>query len=190
VSKLPADRFDDKSAAPTRVGAHRRRVVRRAWWVTTLISVGSVAAIILAALVGVSVIDAKNLQALDIPAIGITATPTPTPTPTPTSNTIDPLTLPKKELDKIAITVLNGTPQEGLAESVVTMLETTGWVNMTAAAAADDTIKVSVVVYGPATDEAYAHGVASSLGIKAVKQSDMYPGANVTVLLGSDFVQQ
>jgi hypothetical protein len=190
VTKFPADRFDDKNAAPARVGAHRSSIVRRKWWVAALIAVGSTAAIILAALVGISVIDAKNLQDINIPAIGITATPTPTPTPTPTVVGADPTTIPPKELKKIVITVLNGTPQDGLAESVVSLLKTAGWVDLTAASASDTTIKVSVVVYGPETDKAYANGVAASLGIKAVKQSDMYPGANVTVLLGSDFVQQ
>lgn len=189
MSKKITDRYDDSSRSPERVGAHRRPVTRLAWWVTTLISLGSVAAIILAALVGVSVIDAKNLQALDLPAIGITAAPTPTPTPTPTIPMKDPSNIKPGALAKLTITVLNGTKQSGLAADVADMLTAQNWQNISIANAADNTITVSVVVYGPDENLLYANGVAAALGIKAVKQSDMYPGATVTVLVGSDFVQ-
>lgn len=183
------DRYDDKNVRPARVGAHRRPVTRRAWWVSTLIAVGSTAAIILAALVGVNVIDSRNLQALDLPVIGITATPTPTPTPTPTIPVKDPSTMNARALSRVYITVLNGTKQQGLASDVAEMLTAQKWQNISVANAADNTITVSVVVYGPDEDELVANGVAASLGIKAIKQSDMYPGATVTVLVGSDFVQ-
>lgn len=93
-------------------------------------------------------IDAKNLQQIDIPALGITATPTPTPTPTPEIPIVDPTLLTKKELRQITITVLNGTSSETLAEDVADILDAQDWPNITTAAAADTTIKVSVVVYG------------------------------------------
>ena len=57
------------------------------------------------------------------------------------------------------------------------------------ASAADTTLKISVVVYGPDEDLSLATSVAMSLGIKAVKQSDLYPGARVTVLMGKDFIR-
>lgn len=189
MTKYPQDRFDNKADQPTRVGAHRLPIVRRPWWVKGLISVGATSALILAALAGVAVLDAKNLQQIDLPALGITATPTPTPTPTPEIPLVDPTVLTKKELKAISITVLNGTTSETLAEDVAGLLETQGWPNLTTADAADQTIKVSVVVYGPDEDLMLATSVAKSLGIKAIKQSDLYPGAKVTVLVGSDFVQ-
>jgi hypothetical protein len=68
-------------------------------------------------------------------------------------------------------------------------LKEQSWPNITTANAADSTIKISVVVYGPVEDLSLATSVAKSLGIKAVKQSDMYPGARVTVLMGSDFIR-
>lgn len=170
-------------------GAHRQPFTRRPWWVTTLISAGVTAAIILAALAGVAVLDAKNLRDINIPALGITATPTPTPTPTPTIPVVDPTLLTKKELRKITITVLNGTTSETLAKDVSDILDAQGWPNITTAFAADSTIKISVVVYGPDEDLPLATSVAKSLGIAAVKQSDMYPGAKVTVLVGKDFVR-
>ena len=187
MAKYPQDRFDDKSAQAGRAGAHRQPISRRPWWATTLISLGVTAGLILAALAGVTVIDSKNLQQIDIPALGITATPT--PTPTPKIPVVDPTLLTKKELRQITITVLNGTTSETLAEDVADILASQDWPNITTAAAADSTIKVSVVVYGPDEDLPLATSVAKSLGISAVKQSDMYPGAKVTVLVGRDFVR-
>jgi hypothetical protein len=187
VAKYPQDRFDDKSAQAGRAGAHRQPISRRPWWATSLISVGVTAGLILAALAGVAVVDAKNLQDLDIPALGITATPT--PTPNPEIPVVDPTLLSKKELKLITITVLNGTTSETLADEVADILKTQEWPNITTADAADSTIKISVVVYGPDEDLPLATSVAKSIGISAVKQSDMYPGAKVTIIIGRDFVR-
>jgi hypothetical protein len=164
-------------------------VARKPWWVKALVSVGVTSVLILAALAGVAVLDARNLQDIDLPVLGITATPTPTPTPTPTIPLVDPTLLTKKELKEITITVLNGTTSETLDKDIADLLKEQSWPNITTANAADSTIKVSVVVYGPDSDLSLATSVAKSLGIKAVKQSDMYPGARVTVLMGRDFIR-
>ena len=189
MTKYPQDRFDDKSAFPARVGVHRQPVARKPWWVKSLVSLGVTSVLILAALAGVSVLDARNLQEIDLPALGITATPTPTPTAEPIIPLVDPTTLSKKELKEITITVLNGTTTEDLEKDVAAMLDDQSWPNITTANAADSTIKISVVVYGLESDLSLATSVAKSLGIKAVKQSDMYPGARITVLMGSDFIR-
>ena len=189
MTKHPRDRFDDKASVPARVGAHRQPVERKPWWVKGLISLGVTSVLILSALAGVAVLDARNLQEIDLPVLGITATPTPTPTPTPEIPLVDPTTLSKNELNDITITVLNGTTSETLDEDVAAILEAQSWPNITVASAADSTIKVSVVVYGPDEDLSLATSVAASLGIKAVKQSDLYPGARVTVLMGKDFIR-
>lgn len=189
MAKYPQDRFDDRAAVPARVGAHRQPVPRKPWWAKGLLSLGVTSAVILVALAGVAVLDARNLQDIDIPVLGITATPTPTPTPTPTIPLVDPTALSKKELKLITITVLNGTTSETLDEDVAAILTEQSWPNITAASAADSTIKISVVVYGPDEDLSLATSVALSLGIKAVKQSDMFPGARVTVLMGRDFIR-
>lgn len=189
VTKYPRDRFDDKTAVPARVGAHRQPVPRKPWWVKGLLSLGVTSVLILAALAGVAVLDARNLQEIELPVLGITATPTPTPTPTPTIPLVDPTTLSKKQLSAITITVLNGTTSETLDKDVAAILKEQSWPNITTANAADSTIKISVVVYGPDEDLPLATSIAKSLGIKAVKQSDMYPGARVTVLMGRDFIR-
>ncbi|CAB4869765.1 MAG: hypothetical protein F2785_04330 [Actinobacteria bacterium] len=183
MAKKPQDRFDDKNAYAGRAGAHRQPISRRPWWVTTLISVGVTAGLILAALAGVAVLDARNLKPLDISVLGITVTPAPEITG------VDPTLLTEEERQQITITVLNGTTSTTLDEDVAAILTTQGWVNISTADAADSTIKISVVVYGPDKNLSLATSVAESLGIAAVKQSDSYPGATVTVLVGKDFVR-
>ncbi len=183
VAKKPQDRFDDESSYLGRAGAHRQPISRRPWWVTTLISIGVTAGLILAAMAGVAVLDARNLQPIDISALGITAAPAPQITG------VDPTLLTEEELQQITITVLNGTTSATLAEDVAAILTTQGWPNISTADAADSTITVSVVVYGPNRNLSLATSVADSLGIAAVKQSDTYPGATVTVLVGKDFVR-
>jgi hypothetical protein len=183
VAKKPQDRFDDSSAFPRRAGAHRQPISRRPWWATALISAGVTAGLVLAALAGVAVLDARNLEPIDISVLGTI------PTPAPEITGVDPTLLTEAERQQITITVLNGTTSTTLDEDVAAILTTQGWPNISTANAADSTIKISVVVYGPDRDLALATGVADSLGIAAVKQSDTYPGANVTVLVGKDFVR-
>ncbi|MEY4898227.1 MAG: hypothetical protein RL294_38 [Actinomycetota bacterium] len=183
MAKKPQDRFDDTSAYAGRAGAHRQPVYRRPWWVTTLISGGVIAGIILAALVGVVVLDARNLQQIDISAFGITTTPA------PEIPDVDPTLLSEEELNQLTITVLNGTTSATLDEEVAAILTTEGWTSVSTADAADATIEISVVLYGPDEDLPLATSVAESLGIVVVKQSDAYPGAKVTVLVGKDLIR-
>lgn len=183
VAKKQQDRFDDRSAYAGRAGAHRQPVYRRPWWVTTLISVGVTAGIILAALVGVAVLDARNLQQIDISAFGLT------PTPAPEIPDVDPKLLTEEELNQLTITVLNGTTSATLDEDVAAILTTQGWTSVSNADAADATIEISVVLYGPDEDLPLATSVAENLGIAVVKQSDAYPGAKVTVLVGTDLIR-
>lgn len=183
VAKKPQDRFDDKSAYAGRAGAHRQPISRRPWWVTILISLGVTAGLILAAMAGTAVLDARNLKPIDISVLGITAAPAPVITG------VDPTLLTEEELQQITITVLNGTTSATLDEDVAAILTTQGWPNISTADAADSTIKISVVAYGADKNLSLATSVADSLGIAAVKQSDNYPGASVTVLVGKDFVR-
>ena len=183
MAKVPQDRFDDETAYSGRAGAHRQPISRRPWWATALISAGVSAGLVIAALAGAAVLDARNLEPIDISVLGII------PTPAPEITGVDPTLLSEAEREQITITVLNGTTSTTLDEDVAAILTTQGWPNISNADAADSTIKISVVVYGPDEDLALATSVADSLGIAAVKQSDSYPGAKVTVLVGKDFVR-
>ena len=186
MSKYPQDRFDERDSSSARRGAHRTGVRRKPWWVKAVTVVASTSAIIVAALAGITVIDARlNFEIPDFSTIG----QTPTPTPTPTVELFDPTTLTEKQFNAITITILNGTTSPTLPTDVATMLTTQNWPQPTLADAADNTVKDSVIVYRYPADELMATSIAASLGIENIQQSDVYRGARVYVLLGSDFVQ-
>ncbi len=186
VSKYPQDRFDGLESSSGRRGAHRSEVRRKPWWVKGLTVLGSTGVIVVVALAGVTVIDARlNFEIPDFSTIG----QTPTPTPTPTVELFDPTTLTEKQFKAITITILNGTTSPTLPTDVASMLTTQNWPQPTLADAADNTVKESVIVYRYPADEFMATSIASSLGIENIQQSDVYRGARVYVLLGADFVQ-
>lgn len=185
MTKYPSDRFDGSDASATRAGAHRSAVVRRPWWIKVLTVFGATAVLIVAALAGVTVIDAK--LNFELPDFAIGATPTPTPTPTVTF--LDPTTLTERQLAAVTITILNGTTSPTLPEDVNGMLMSQGWPQSTFTDAAENTVKQTVVVYRYPADELMALSIANALGVDTVEQSDVYRGARVYVVLGSDFVQ-
>jgi hypothetical protein len=186
VSKYPQDRFDGADASAVNRGAHRSEVRRKPWWVKAITVFASTGAIIVVALAGITVIDARlNFEIPDFSTIG----QTPTPTPTPTIELFDPTTLTEKQFKAITITILNGTTSPTLPTDVAGMLTTQNWPQPTLADASDNTVKQSVIVYRYPADELMATSIAASLGIETIQQSDVYRGARVYVLLGSDFVQ-
>jgi hypothetical protein len=65
-----------------------------------------------------------------------------------------------------------------------------GWPEATATNADSADVAQSVVAYQDDADRGIALGIAEILGIAAdqVVQTPAYPGARVTVLLGSDYV--
>lgn len=185
MTKYPSDRFDGSETKPVRSGTHRRDVVRRPWWVKALTVFGATAVLIVAALAGITVIDAK--LNFELPDFSIGATPTPTPTPTQTF--LDPTTLTERQLAAVTITILNGTTSPTLPEDVNGMLMAQGWPQSTYADASENTVKQTVIVYRYPADELMARSIANALGVDTVEQSDVYRGARVYVVLGSDFVQ-
>ena len=186
MSKYPQDRFDGRDSSTPQRGAHRTNVRRKPWWVKTLTVVGSTGAIVVAALAGITVIDARlNFEIPDFSTIG----QTPTPTPTPTVELFDPTTLTPKQFAAITITILNGTTSPTLPTDVASMLTTQNWPQPILADAADNTVKDSVVVYRYPADELMATSIAASLGIETIQQSDQYRGARVYIVVGADFVQ-
>lgn len=186
MSKYPQDRFDAVDGKAAGRGAHRTSVRRKPWWVKALTVFASTGVIIVAALAGITVIDARlNFEIPDFSTIG----QTPTPTPTPTVELFDPTTLTEKQFNAITITILNGTTSPTLPTDVASMLTTQNWPQPTLADSSDNTVKKSIIVYRYPADELMAQSVAAALGIETVQQSDQYRGARVYVLLGADFVK-
>jgi hypothetical protein len=148
--------------------------------------VASTSAVIVVALAGITVIDARlNFEIPDFTTIG----QTPTPTPTPTIELIDPTKLTEKQFKATTITILNGTTSPTLAADVASMLTTQNWPQPAVADAADDAVATSVIAYRYSLDERLALSIGSSLGIDVIQQSDDYFGARVYVVLGADFVK-
>jgi hypothetical protein len=186
VSKYAQDRFDDRDSSSVQRGAHRTTVRRRPWWVKVVTVVASTSAVIVVALAGITVIDARlNFEIPDFTTIG----QTPTPTPTPTIELIDPTKLTEKQFKATTITILNGTTSPTLAADVASMLTTQNWPQPAVADAADDAVATSVIAYRYSLDERLALSIGSSLGIDVIQQSDDYFGARVYVVLGADFVK-
>ncbi|HEV8012623.1 MAG TPA: LytR C-terminal domain-containing protein, partial [Pontimonas sp.] len=94
------------------------------------------------------------------------------------------------DTEGLTLTVLNGTPTQGMAARAVDRLVVIGWPEATATNADSTDVQQSVVAYSEDADKAIALGIAQELGLDAdsVVQTTAYPGARVTVVLGADYV--
>jgi hypothetical protein len=197
MARFPTDRFDRLPSGLTRTGAHRGPRRRGGGWITFAWAALATAVLIGAGVVGLAIVNDK-LQLHDL--IGASgpssssATPTPTPSITPTT---DP---------SLSVTILNGTDTEGLAASVTTAMQDAGWDGTGSPASASSTDFQSTTVYyddpaneaaalglaqalfAEATAEAADNGVTLSAQAFRTEQSTQFPGAQLTAVLGADFV--
>lgn len=200
MAKFPPDRFDGVPDSLLRVGAHRSGKPRHGGWI-----VFAWAALACGVLVGIGVgvlaVTNNSFQFTDPSSSAGAATTSPsgsssssgssTPTSTPTPTTA-PITDPSKiDPAKTTITVLNATSTAGLAANAGTALKNGGWTVGNEGNASSD-VGTSVVYYdASATDNrAIALGIAQKLGITTVQQSASFPGATITVVLGSDYTSK
>lgn len=196
MAKLPTDRFDALPAQPSRTGAHRGPKVKGRGWITFAWAALATGVIVLAGVIYMGVIN-NSIQFSSILS-GQTQTATPTPTPTAT---VEPVTNPE-----LSVTILNGTETPGLAGQVGDAMREAGWatIGSTANASASD-FTTTTVYYSDPANEGAALGLANALLAKAVadaeaqgitldltevriEQSEQFPGAPLTVVLGADFV--
>jgi len=187
MAEFPRDRFDAVPATLGRVGAHRAPRSRRGAWVATAWAALASGLLVVGGLYLLSLI--TDRVSFEIPGFG-TAEPMPTPTATPSPTvTIEPITDPAQaELPAgFTITVLNGTPVEGLGATARTLLAEPGWPVGTVTAAAQDDIEQTVVFYSDPALQQVAAGMAALLGVGSIEQSDAFPGAPITIVLGADF---
>ncbi|MCU1530151.1 MAG: hypothetical protein JWP75_3914 [Frondihabitans sp.] len=194
MAKFPPDRFDGVPDSPLRVGAHRSGARRHHGWIVFAWAALATGVLVGAGVVALAVTD-KGFQFTD-PGVSSSASTskasstsgskTATSTPTPT---VTPLLDPTKINSSVTtITVLNATTTAGLAASAGTTLKNGGWVVGNEGNASSD-VSTSVVYYdsSAADNKSIALGIAQKLGIKTVEQSSSFPGATITVVLGSDF---
>ena len=198
MAKPPTDRFDTIPADLHRTGAHRGPRRKGRGWIAFAWAALATGVIVAGGVVGLAVIN-NNIQFTGILGGTTASTPTPEPTEAPAiTPTVDPA---------LTVTILNGTETAGLAASVGDAMREAGWegVGSTANASATD-FKTTTVYYVDPANEAAALGLADSLFAKAtadatangvtlsitsvrVEQSDQFQGAQLTVVLGADFVE-
>lgn len=188
MPQFDRDRFDDVPRDQSRIGSHRavprpgRRWIAFAW-----------AALATGLLVGAGVVwlsVANQSFQFTNPLTSGTSSPEAGPsdeaeseaTPTPTA--ADPATV---DPTVTSLTVLNATDTAGLAAGAADTLAEAGW-TVGSQGNANDTAPTSTVYYGSEDDQGVALGVAQALGITALQQTDAFPGAAVTVVLGEDQV--
>lgn len=194
-SYLP-DRFDDIQADVRYIGTHRRQQSSLSVFAPIGIGLGLVVVLVLA---GLWFID-RNNDSLDLDpnsvpiaaeegAEGETVPEGESTDGAPPSS--DPVEDPTSiDTSGLSITVLNGTETSGLAARAGARLQAIGWPEPTATNAESTDVAQSIVAYGSAEDLGIALGIAMVLGIdsEAVIQTDTYPGARITVVLGADYV--
>jgi len=198
MAKPPSDRFDTIPADLHRTGAHRGARRKGRGWIAFAWAALATGVIVAAGVITLAVIN-DSIKFDDLLGGTTASTPTPTPTPTPeVTPVLDPA---------VTVTVLNGTETVGLAANVGEAMRDAGWagIGSTANASATD-FKTTTVYYVDPAQEAAALGLADSLFAKAtadasangvtlsitsirVEQSDQFQGAQLTVVLGADFVE-
>jgi len=180
------DRFDDLPADLDRVGAHRAEKRPGRGWIAF-----AWAALATGVLVGAGVVYlgvANDSFQFVNPSSSTTAQAEEADTATPTATpSVTPLTDPSQVDPSVTtITVLNGTATAGLAGSASEALESAGWVVGTQGNASER-VATSTVYYAAEVDEPAALGLAQQLGIDDVEQTDAFPGAALTIVLGADY---
>ena len=186
MATFPRDQFDDIPEDLARVGAHRAPAKKGRGWVRFAWAALATGLLVVAGLFGLSRLNPDINFA--IPGIGGGGGTTDLPTISSVP-TVDPITDPTTIDPALGLTVsiLNGSPTANLAQTAGKQLSTAGWpVGATANAATRD-VTATTVYYNSADLEGYARGIALALGVNAVSLSDAYPGAPITVVLGTDY---
>jgi hypothetical protein len=191
TSRFLPDRFDDVEREPGYIGLRRQQREKTFWLVPIGIVLG--VSVVLTAIGMFMVSRADQRLELSPDEIAITEPPpeevvAQEPEPEPEPEPVEAITNPsQEEADGLTITILNGTDTTGLAARAGNLLDREGWPEQTRTNADEQGVESSLVAYESEEDEGLARGVAQILGIEEVVQTDNYPGARITVLLGADF---
>lgn len=187
------DRFDEVHGDPSYVGTHRRERSTLSLFAPIGIALGAVVVLVLA---GLWFIDRSDdyleLDAADVPVIaGEAPGEEPVVIEPEVPAEVQPVEDPSQiDTTGLTLTVLNGTGTSGLAARAGERLVSAGWPEPTATNAESSDVAESVVAYLDDADKGIALGIAQLLGIDAeqVVQTNSYPGARITVVLGANYV--
>lgn len=176
MARLPEDSFDRVSSVSSRNGAHRGPRPRGQSW--RGVGYAALSAGFLVAL-GTFVLWLTG-SASQLPFSPVFSTGSLTETPVlPTDSTVSP---------SLTVTILNGTQTPGLAGKAADQLSAVGWVVGAKTNASSTDIKKTMVYYSDPAHAGAARRLALTLGnAVAVSQSQDFPGADLTVVLGADY---
>lgn len=183
MASYPKDRFDETPDDVERAGAHRGPKRRGRGWIGFAWALLATGVLVFGGLFALS-------QYLDDDlGIPLFATPeAPAATPEPVKIVTDPTTIdPERAL---TIDVLNGSPESALQTTVLDELTTAGWPMGSASPASARDIKDTYIYYSNPDDEDVASGLVSALGIGEIRfvEADVFPAAELTIVLGSDYL--
>ncbi len=187
MAEYPADRFDELPDDVARVGAHRAPRPRGRGWIAVAWAALASGVFVVAGLWGLSLI--TDRVSFEIPSFEASE-PMPTPTtPSSAPPSIEPITNPDDaELPSgFTITILNGAGVSGLGQTASGILSDADWRVGTVTSAAQDDLEQTVVYYNAPELEGVAFGMVSLLGAGTVELSDAFPGAPITIAIGTDF---
>ncbi|MFC0680892.1 LytR C-terminal domain-containing protein [Lysobacter korlensis] len=185
MAQYPKDQFDDLPRGIARVGAHRADIRTRRGWFWFGWAALACGVLVVSGVVALSIMNGT------LPFGPSNAGSTGAPTATPTSQA-EPVTDPTTIDDslELTITVLNGTPVEGLQDTAGDILAGQQWPVGSRNVAVSSDVEQTTVYYNSAEFEGIARGVLAALGgVGAVELSDAYLGAPITVVLGADYAE-
>ena len=187
----PRDRFDVKGPSePARVGAHRGPARRGRGWIAFAWATAATVVLVIVGIVSLQLItDRLDLDAVFPQQESSEAASEAPSTPAPAPAVVDTAAL---------VTVLNGTPTQGLAAQAVEQLAVAGWSQNIAVSNADQsTVETTIVYYQDPSQEGAARGLAEALGVGTITLSDDFaidvaegeePILQLVVVLGADYV--
>jgi hypothetical protein len=189
MANFPRDQFDDIPEDLHRVGAHRAPAKKGRGWFAFLWAILATVILVAGGLFALSRLDPRF--SLDIPLFQPAETPTPTPTPTPTAEPVtDPVGFSTENPElwaALTVSVLNGTPTQGLANVAGDQLAAAGWPDPARANASARDEEATIIYYSSEEYEGVARGMAQLLGVTEVELSEAFPGATITIVLGADY---
>lgn len=189
MATTPRDRFDDIPDDLRRVGAHRAPAKRGRGWINFAWAALATGLLIVGGLYGLSRVNPAI--SFELPSLGDpgVAQPTGTSTPRPSATPLTDPDLVDKDL-RLSISVLNGSPTDRQQEVAATQIALAGWPKPAATVASARDLEDTFIYFNGAQYESIALGLAELLGTdpEKVLNSDAFPAAPVTIVLGADYV--
>lgn len=185
MASFPQDQFDQIPADLERRGAHRAPAPRGRGW--RAVGIALVVTVLLTAAGLFALTRLVPGFTIPLPNWAIPVFDQPEVPPLPEAEPVtDPAEVPD-DLD-LSLAVLNASTSPGVQNTVGDLLEERGWPDPVRSTASRDDVEETAVYYRSAAAEGVARGIVEQLGVGRVILSDAYPGAEVTVVLGSDYV--